>query len=136
MRDDLATGIVVRASRPVQNAGRSFRMAESQDVLTGRDARTTVSPALLHALVCPDCRKPLQSRGEILECSACGVEFGLDQGVPKLLAASRVKALTERIEAFRDPHREIRSNSLARALIPPNPICDPGERSRHARVKE
>jgi len=102
----------------------------------GQDAHATISPALQSALVCPDCRKSLNFGNGSIECPACAVEFAFEQGVPKLHPASRAKSLDQRVEAFRDPHREIRSNSLARALIPPNPICDPGERARHARVKE
>jgi len=104
----------------------------------GQDASATIriDPALKNALVCPDCRKPLQIGDRAMECPACAVEFPVEQGVPKLHPASHAKAIDQRIEGFRDPHREIRSNSIARALIPPNPICDPGERSRHLRVRE
>lgn len=113
-------------------------MGSTQQIAQGQQASPAIAiaPALRAALVCPDCRKPIAQRGDALECSGCGVEFSFEQGVPRLLPASRAKALDERIEAFREPHREVRQNSLARALIPPNPICDPGEHSRHARVKD
>lgn len=97
--------------------------------------KSTDAPAFFSALVCPDCRKPLNTVGEALQCSACSAAFPLENGVPKLWPPSRAKELEASIAGFRGPHAEARENSLLRALMPPNPIFDPGEKSRGARVK-
>ena len=93
-------------------------------------------PELLGALACPACRGALRHETERLTCQSCGAAYGFIEGVPRLLTADRAGELDARIANFKNPHERVRQNRFARALIPPNPICDPGASARAARVRE
>jgi len=91
--------------------------------------------ALKAALVCPDCRVPLES-SPALRCGGCGFTVEAEQGVPRLWPPSRAAELQKSIASFKTPHSSARQSPLLRALLPPGPVCDPDERARHARVKD
>ena len=90
---------------------------------------------LAAAVVCPDCRKSLIERAERLACPACDSEFQLYYGVPKIYPPSRAAALEASIAGFHGARAGVRQSRFFRALLPPNPICDPGDKAREARVK-
>ena len=89
----------------------------------------------LHALVCPDCRVALSPADTALHCGTCGAHFLIELGVPKLWPPSRTKEIEASVASFRGSNREARESPFLRALMPPNPIYDPGAASRHERVK-
>jgi uncharacterized protein YbaR (Trm112 family) len=99
---------------------------------------------LQHALVCPDCRKPLScnppdrsaKEPASLRCSSCGATFPVTDGVPRLWPPSRIQEIEASLAAFRGPHQGARENRFLRALLPPNPICDPGASGRIARIRQ
>jgi len=93
-------------------------------------------PSLAGAVVCPDCRKPLDGAPDGLRCAACGAAFPLREGVPELWPPSRRAGIEASLASFRAPHVGARSNPLLRALLQPNPVCDPGARRRHRAVRE
>ena len=87
--------------------------------------------------VCPDCRKVLtaQSNGEQLNCLACQAVFPVVEGVPKLWPPSRAAALEASVAGFREIRAPVREHPLFRALLPPDPICDPDSFRRESSVK-
>jgi SAM-dependent methyltransferase len=91
---------------------------------------------LLATLACPCCHGALTRDTDAWKCSACGAVYGIQQGVPRLLTPARVTELDARIANFKQPHQTLRQNAFARALIPPSPVYDPFETSRHARIRE
>jgi len=93
------------------------------------------SKTFSHALVCPDCRSALSPADTAFHCATCGAKFPVELGVPKLWPPSRTKEIEASVASFRGSNREARESPFLRALMPPNPICDPGEASRHERVK-
>jgi SAM-dependent methyltransferase/uncharacterized protein YbaR (Trm112 family) len=86
-------------------------------------------------LACPACHWPLQREEQRFVCAACRAEFPLENGVPKLVAPNRRAEIDARLAGFRDPHAGVRANRFFRALIPPDPVYDPGARARHARIR-
>ncbi|HEY3323705.1 MAG TPA: class I SAM-dependent methyltransferase [Planctomycetota bacterium] len=98
---------------------------------------------LAAALVCPDCRKPLigteagatPEAPTVLRCEQCSHSFSTESGAIKLWPPSRMADLAARVSGFQQPHAGVRSNWLLRALLAPNPICDPDGKRRNARVK-
>lgn len=91
---------------------------------------------LLPMLVCPDCRIKLAGSGPALQCPGCNGAFSLQDGSLKLWPPSRTAELEASISGFKGAHRGVRENAFFRSLLPPSPICDPGERRRHAQVIE
>jgi LSD1 subclass zinc finger protein len=86
--------------------------------------------------VCPDCRAPLDEQPGALRCAACNATFPIIDSVPKLWPPSRAKEIEAQLAAFQDPHSAARQSPFLRALLPPNPICDPGGRKRKSLVKD
>jgi len=70
-----------------------------------------------------------------MRCDSCGAAFPLMDGVPKLWPPSRAAEIEAGLAAFQAPHARVRTSRFFRALLPPNPICDPAARRRVARVK-
>lgn len=99
-------------------------------------ATQTAARSFQHALVCPDCRTQLEAGGAALHCAACGADFPIERGVPKLWPPSRRAEIETSVAGFRGGHSGARENPVLRALMPPNPIFDPGAGARSARVKE
>jgi len=91
--------------------------------------------SLRSALVCPDCRTPL-GLNEPLRCAGCDTVFENMNGVPKLWPPSRAAEISKTVETFRAPRAGVRDNAFFRALLPPNPICDPGATARENKVKQ
>ena len=96
----------------------------------------TAPDALTPQLACPACHGRIVSEANRVKCAACGANFEFLQGVPRMLKPERVAALDARVAGFKAPHEGLRQNRLTRALIPPNPIYDPFESTRHAKVRE
>ncbi len=88
------------------------------------------------ALVCPDCRVPLARDATGLQCPNCAAQFPSVSNIPKLYPPSRAVQIENELNAFRAPNSSVRDNAFFRALIPPNPICDPGLRKREMRIRE
>ncbi|MCY3023226.1 MAG: class I SAM-dependent methyltransferase [Planctomycetota bacterium] len=81
----------------------------------------------------PDCGAEAATS---LRCAACAATFPIQNGVPRLWPPSRATEIQASLAAFHDAHQAVRGSRFFRALLPPNPICDPGARRRTARVKE
>ena len=92
--------------------------------------------SLLTVVACPACHGTLSQDGSQLRCAACQAAYSFDRGVPRLLTAARAAELDARVAGFTNPHPALRKNALARALIPPSPVYDPFEGSRHARIRD
>jgi len=118
----------------MQNGTANESIANSQQPIA--DSQEPIANSRLVAvLVCPDCRKPLAPQASSLVCRACGAAFPVQDGVPKLWPPSRRLKIEATLAAFRHPHQGARASAFLRALLPPNPICDPGARRRNARVE-
>ena len=44
-----------------------------------------VSKELLEVLACPQCKGPVELKGEALECAACKLRYRIDDGIPVML---------------------------------------------------
>jgi SAM-dependent methyltransferase len=107
----------------------------SVDQVQNSAGPATAGKLPLAALVCPDCRVPLETT-QGLRCGSCGAEFPIEAGVPVLWPPSRREAIRQSIESFRGHHAGVRESRLFRALLPPSSVADPGRKAREARVRE
>lgn len=89
----------------------------------------------LGILVCPDCRTALDSSTGGLRCGACHSAFVERDGILCLRPPSRVARIETDLKTFAVPNVQLRGNSFLRAMIPPNPVYDPLERSRTERIR-
>ncbi len=44
-----------------------------------------ISKELLDVLACPQCKGPVELRGDSLECDACRLRYRIDDGIPVML---------------------------------------------------
>jgi uncharacterized protein YbaR (Trm112 family) len=44
-----------------------------------------VPEELIEIMACPECRGPLEDRGEALACTRCGLHYPVSDGIPVML---------------------------------------------------
>lgn len=45
----------------------------------------TIPEELMAILVCPECKGPLEDRGEVLRCPHCRLDYPVRDGIPVML---------------------------------------------------